>query len=237
MPQILMLLCVFSRRRSSHEPHLTPFRCIQFIGLGCVPLVVYAWTQVSAERKKSHPNARHTEPKLVMVALSVIPLVLVAILCHNPVLWSPTLVDSIVTPYNSPTYPLRILNSTQSKTGVVVVGEILPQAKSDSTSLHSIRYLRVSHSLLGGVWIGGEVATLDNFPPLADSNGTPLGDSIYSTFILQEAARLVNHGKGDLNHALIMCVLALVDGRRCGGDNFDVQWSGYRYLCKRVCQT
>ena len=142
------------------------------------------------------------------MALSVIPLVLAALLYLNPILRSPTLVDSIVTPYNSTTYPLRILNSTRSKTGVVVVGELLPLADGNSDPLHSIRYLRVSHSLLGGVWIAGEVATLDNFPPLTDQEGTPLGDSIYSTFILQEAARLVNSTlqgrKGEWNHALIM---------------------------------
>lgn len=198
-----MLLCVISCKRS-YGRLLTSDR-IQFIALGCVPLIMYSWMQVDARRNNSHPNARNTGFK---VALSVIPLVFAAALYHNLILWSPTLVDSIVTPHSSTTYPLRILNSTRSKTGVVVVGEILPQAASDLTSLHSIRYLRVSHSLLGGVWIGGEVATLDNFPPLTDPEGTLLGDSIYSTFVLQEAARLVNstpQGKEkDWNHSLIM---------------------------------
>lgn len=151
---------------------------------------MYGWVQVTGGRNNSRPDVRHTGSK---VALSVIPLVFSAVLYSYPILRSPTLVDSIVTPYKSTNYPLRILNSTQSKSGVVVVGEILPPAADDhSTSLHSIRYLRVSHSLLGGVWIGGEVATLDNFPPLTDPAGTPLGDSIYSAFVLQEAARLVD---------------------------------------------
>ncbi|OAX44008.1 hypothetical protein K503DRAFT_578418 [Rhizopogon vinicolor AM-OR11-026] len=175
---------------------------VTLIGLGCVPLTVYGWMQVNAGRSSSHPNARSK------VALSVIPLVLTAVLYLNPILRSPTLVDSMVTPYNSMTYPLRILNSTRSKTGVVVVGEILSPVDGNSASLHSLRYLRVSHSLLGGVWIGSEVATLDNAPPLTDSEGTPLGDSIYSAFVLQEAARLVNSTalgeKGDGNHALII---------------------------------
>jgi hypothetical protein len=163
-------------------------------------------------RHSVHPNALNTQST---VALSVIPLVFVALLSLNPALRSPTLVDSIVTPYNSPRYPLRILNSTQSKTGVVVVGEILPPADRSSTPLHSIRYLRASHSLLGGVWIGDEVASLDSFPPLTDQDGTPLGDSIYSAFVLQEAVRLVNSTpqgrKGECNHALIMWVVTLVD--------------------------
>lgn len=156
-------------------------------------------------RHNTHPNARNTRST---VALSAIPLVLTVLLNLNPALRSPTLVNSIVTPYNSPTYPLRILNSTQSKTGVVVVGEILPSADMSSTPLHSIRYLRASHSLLGGVWIGDSVATLDSFPPLTDQDGTPLGDSIYSAFVLQEAVRLVNSTpqgrKGECNNALIM---------------------------------
>ncbi|KAG2369666.1 hypothetical protein BDR07DRAFT_1447516 [Suillus spraguei] len=171
---------------------------VDFTALGCVCLVVYS-------RRSAHSNSRNTRSTVVF---SVIPLIFTALLSLNPVLRSPTLVDSIVTPYNSPTYPLRILNSTQSKTGIVVVGEILPPADRSSIPLHSIRYLRVSHSLLGGVWIGDQAATIDSFPPLTDQDGTPLGDSIYSAFVLQEAVRLVSGTpqgtKGDRNHALII---------------------------------
>lgn len=178
---------------------------VVFTALGCVCLAVYGGIKVYVGRHSAHPNALNTQST---VALSVIPLVFVALLSLNPALRSPTLVDSIITPYNSPTYPLRILNSTQSKTGVVVVGEILPPVDRSSTSLHSIRYLRASHSLLGGVWIGDEVASLDSSPPLTDQDGTPLGDSIYSAFVLQEAVRLVNSTpqgrKGEYNHALII---------------------------------
>ncbi|KAG1892231.1 S-adenosyl-L-methionine-dependent methyltransferase [Suillus subluteus] len=178
---------------------------VVFTALGCVCLAVYGGNKVDAGRHSAHLNARNTRSA---VALSVIPLVFTALLSLNPALRSPTLVDSIVTPYNSPTYPLRILNSTQSKTGVVVVGEILPPADGSLIPLHSIRYLRVSHSLLGGVWIGDRVATLDSFPPLTDQDSTPLGDSIYSAFVLQEAVRLVNSTpqgrKGECDHALII---------------------------------
>ncbi|KAG1752575.1 uncharacterized protein EDB91DRAFT_1103330 [Suillus paluster] len=178
---------------------------VTFTGLGCVSLAVYGWMQVSMGRRSSHPNARNTWST---VALSVTPLVFATLLSLNPILRSPTLVDSLVSPYNSTTYPLRILNSTRSKTGVVVVGEILPPADGSSTPVQSIRYLRASHSLLGGVWIGDKVATLDDFPPLTDQRGTPLGDSIYSAFVLQEAVRLVNSTsqgrKGEWNHALII---------------------------------
>lgn len=48
------------------------------------------------------------------------------------------------------------------------------------------RFLRADHSLLGGRWIGKKVAS--------DSrNG--LGDSIYSTFVLQEAVRMIESKK------------------------------------------
>ncbi|KAG0709846.1 hypothetical protein DFH29DRAFT_17295 [Suillus ampliporus] len=178
---------------------------VTFTALGCVSLAVYGWMQVSMSGRGLHPNAQNTRS---IVALSAIPLVFAALLYLNPILRSPTLADSLVPPYNSTAYPLRILNSTRSKTGVVVVGEILPPANGSSTPVQSIRYLRASHSLLGGVWIGDKVATLDNFPPPTDQRGTPLGDSIYSAFVLQEAVRLVNSTpqgrEGEWDHALII---------------------------------
>jgi len=58
--------------------------------------------------------------------------------------------------------------------------------------MHSTRYLRASHSLLGGVWTHDNVRVLDDKPPISDSFGNLLGDSIYSAFVLQEAVRLVN---------------------------------------------
>jgi hypothetical protein len=72
-----------------------------------------------------------------------------------------------------------------------VVGDILP-AESASDKLHSLRYLRASHSLIGGVWIRDEAVTIDGSAAASDEEGTPLGDSIYSAFVLQEAARLVD---------------------------------------------
>ncbi|KAG2042216.1 hypothetical protein BDR03DRAFT_1006640 [Suillus americanus] len=190
---------------------------VVFTALGCICLAVYGGNKVDAGRHSAHPNARNTRST---VALSVILLVFAALLSLNSALLSPTLVDSVVTPYNSPTYPLRILNSTQSKTGVVVVGEILLPADGSLIPLHSIRYLRVSHSLLGGVWIGDQVATLDSFPPLTDQDGIPLGDSIYSAFVLQEAVRLVNSipqgRKGECNHALIIVMALTYSGLGTG---------------------
>jgi hypothetical protein len=111
-------------------------------------------------------------------------------------------------PFTLPDHPLRILSSVQSRTGRVVVGDMLPTIDSAITS--SSRFLRVSHSLLGGVWTGEKVASKNKKPMNKDMRGEPLGDSIYSTFVLQEAARLVNSTKkakaGKFENALIMCV-------------------------------
>jgi hypothetical protein len=107
---------------------------------------------------------------------------------------APTLRHPLSEPYNHPQYPVRILSSVQSTTGLVVVGEALPfPASSGVATIQSMRYLRASHSLLGGVWVGDMVATRNDAPPIVDSEGTPLGDSVYATFVLQEAARLVSN--------------------------------------------
>ena len=74
--------------------------------------------------------------------------------------------------------------------------------------MYSVRYLRAAHSILGGVWTDERVHVLDNIPPLVDSHGTRLGDSIYGVFVLQEAARMVNNtGKSHPENALVMYVL------------------------------
>lgn len=121
------------------------------------------------------------------------------ILSLPPLLWfldPPLLPQPTTGPYTHPNFPLRILSSVPSITGTIVVGESLP---SDSwvpgTHEHqppSLRYLRASHSILGGVWIGNQVSTRGNSAPVLDAEGTPLGDSIYSAFVLQEAVRLVD---------------------------------------------
>jgi len=132
-------------------------------------------------------------------------------LFHNK-LCSPVLPHPLQQPYTHPIFPLRIHSSVQSITGLIVVGEALPPpsyAGEDDNEMHSLRYLRASHSILGGVWMGAKVAAIDNTPPITDSYGTPLGDSIYSAFVLQEAVRLVNSTpkgeKGTWENALVMC--------------------------------
>ncbi|KAF9534772.1 hypothetical protein CPB83DRAFT_842919 [Crepidotus variabilis] len=125
----------------------------------------------------------------------------------NPVLQHP-----IPERYTHPSFPLQILMSEQSVTGLITVAEWLPPPNykpgENEEAMHSARYLRASHSLLGGVWVRDKVQTLDDEPPLQDVYGAPLGDSIYSTFIVQEAVRLVNStdvgSKDKLKNALII---------------------------------
>ncbi|KAK7470402.1 hypothetical protein VKT23_001829 [Stygiomarasmius scandens] len=109
-------------------------------------------------------------------------------------------------PFKHPSYPLIIHSSVQSTTGLIVVGEAL---ENPDSPVHAVRYLRAAHSILGGVWVGSNVRSLDDEAPMYDARGVPLGDSIYGTFVLQEAARLVNStGKGaskeDWKNALII---------------------------------
>ncbi|KAK2466436.1 hypothetical protein APHAL10511_002078 [Amanita phalloides] len=105
----------------------------------------------------------------------------------QPILTSPILPHPLPAPYTRPDYPLRILSAEQSVTGLIIVAEVLPHERN--AEVHSIRYLRASHSILGGVWLYGD---LDNQQPMTDSFDTYLGDSIYAAFVLQEAVRFVN---------------------------------------------
>lgn len=89
---------------------------------------------------------------------------------------------------------VTILSSKQSTTGVIVVGETsgggLPHSR--------MRYLRASHSLLGGVWIKERASSMDTSLATYDAAGNRLGDSIYPTFVLQTAVRQINStSRGD----------------------------------------
>ena len=59
--------------------------------------------------------------------------------------------------------------------------------------------------------MGSKITSRDsNLPPRLDKTGTPIGDSIYTAFVLQEAVRLVDREdrtiKDGEENALIMCV-------------------------------
>lgn len=161
--------------------------------------------KASAEREESPEISNIQIKSYIFLAFSLIWV------AAGSKLASPILPHPLTTTYTHPTYPLQILSAEQSVTGLITVAEWLPPADSsggDGQQLHSARYLRASHSILGGVWMYDKVGILDDEPPLADSFGTPLGDSIYSTFVVQEAVRLVNStdvGKANTwKNALVM---------------------------------
>ncbi len=79
--------------------------------------------------------------------------------------------------------------------------------------------MRCDHSLLGGVWIDSEkkiaISTSRGHastPGGQDKFGMSLGDSIYSTFVLQDGIRLFNRDVQPSDpgqSALVMCALSL----------------------------
>ncbi|KAI0796915.1 S-adenosyl-L-methionine-dependent methyltransferase [Abortiporus biennis] len=151
-----------------------------------------------------------TEPQTKTTSRSIFSkgawrLLALPLLPFSTVLFTPpTLIGkSLAEPFRHPSAPLRVLSSVRSQySGVVLVGEVLPPSPEEAeagnvTEPHSLRYLRAGHSLLGGVWIGDRVYRRDRAGPLSqDQSGTPLGDSVYGTFILQEAVRLVKKSNG-----------------------------------------
>jgi hypothetical protein len=154
------------------------------------------FTSVPSPRKQDDKKDEHP-PFVSMRRSHGLQLILLVILpalhwCLGP----PLVPQPMREPYTHPKFPLRVLSSVSSVTGIVVVGESLPSdAWVSDPSEHyplSLRYLRASHSILGGVWIGDQVSTRANSTPLHDANGTPLGDSFYHAFVLQEAVRLVD---------------------------------------------
>ena len=141
-------------------------------------------------RTKTSPTFTERQKKLTLLA------------AFNAFWWSahgrfsnPVLPHPLREPYTHPTYPLKILSAEESVTGLITVAEWLPpsnRATRGDEILHSARYLRASHSILGGVWMYDKIRVFEGEEPVRDAVGTPLGDSIYSTFVLQEAVRMIN---------------------------------------------
>lgn len=99
-------------------------------------------------------------------------------------------------PYTTHNGLLRILSSTPSITGRIIVTD---------DYVHGFRFLRADHSILGGVWINPRyMQKMDQDAEfILDKEGDKLGDSIYSAFVLQEAVRLQERETPHKN-ALIM---------------------------------
>ncbi|KAI0638350.1 hypothetical protein C8Q77DRAFT_1090690 [Trametes polyzona] len=147
------------------------------------------------------PKPAKTGSKLRIALLPLFPYL------TSTILRGPTLPKPLPEPWTHPTHPLKILSSVRSTySGVVLVGEILPGVPEKTKGMDNLRYLRAGHSLLGGVWVGSKAQAEDRSLLLKDQDGQTLGDSIYSAFVLQEAARLVvkKPGNGKPKNALMI---------------------------------
>ncbi|KAI6130337.1 S-adenosyl-L-methionine-dependent methyltransferase [Pisolithus croceorrhizus] len=161
--------------------------CFLFLGI----LAYAGWAKICAA--EGNPGLMRNGFEVVNLTREYFSLLFPATFLLFSAIRPPALTAYQEFPYYSIQYPLRILSSQESTTGVIVVGELLDTLKDTvPDALHSLRYLRASHSLLGGVWTGDAVVTMKDIPPRTDELGTPLGDSIYSAFVLQEAVRLIN---------------------------------------------
>ncbi|KAJ8086884.1 hypothetical protein PM082_005709 [Marasmius tenuissimus] len=197
------------RTVSDNEIYLT--QALAFFAIGVLCLDFSSASPSSAKTPKKSPSnsnkAYLTKGTLLgaLVTLAFTPLT-------SP-LRSPILEHPYPETYTHPSFPLQIHSTVESTTGLVVVGEALKPPNADPTDLkamHSVRYLRAAHSILGGVWMGKRVHTIDGYAPVKDVHGNRLGDSIYGAFNLQEAARLIEHDgasgkkKGNNQKALVI---------------------------------
>ncbi|KAL7342588.1 S-adenosyl-L-methionine-dependent methyltransferase, partial [Rhodotorula toruloides] len=115
-------------------------------------------------------------------------------------------------PSSPSTLPPGILASRCSTTGWITVGEhVMPSPDGSTERDLTLRYLRADHSLLGGLWVGPSRDMLKMQYGVEPSSEETVrrAESIYSTFILQEAVRLVKPPE-DVPHqtpeqGLIMC--------------------------------
>ncbi|EIW61205.1 uncharacterized protein TRAVEDRAFT_56579 [Trametes versicolor FP-101664 SS1] len=147
------------------------------------------------------PQKEKTASKLRIALLPLFPFL------TTTILRGPTLPKPLLEPYTHPSGELRILSSVQSSySGVVVVGQTLQKDPNNIGNMDYLRYLRAGHSLLGGVWVGPKAAAEEPSAVITDEAGESLGDSIYSAFVLQEAARLVvkKPGNGTPKNALMI---------------------------------
>lgn len=103
----------------------------------------------------------------------------------------------------------QVLASSQSVTGKVAVIEY------ELAAGQWLRALKADHSLLGGIWIGParteQLRRAHKPPELAnesdEAQAVEIAQSIFNTFYLQEAVRLLKRDKQDQERALIMCVV------------------------------
>jgi hypothetical protein len=139
-------------------------------------------------------RAQGTPKTLSLLTYFVLMLLASASYRYSPSIHSHFRTGQLKAPYVHPSGNVTILSSKQSTTGIIVVGETGPGNRAHSR----IRYLRASHSLLGGVWTHERAMNVDASFATHDAAGNQLGDSIYTAFVLQEAVRLIDStSRGD----------------------------------------
>ncbi|GAA6006017.1 hypothetical protein JCM11491_004091 [Sporobolomyces phaffii] len=168
-------------------PSISKCYILQLHGLFLILVALFA-THPSLEKvprshHRPHPAPRSLATRCVLFALALG-------LAHSVASTSSHCPTShrIVPP---PSKSGHILASTQSNTGVIVVGEQEIPGPNGSSG-YRFRYLRADHSLLGGLWTG--VSEMELHRMGLDANEVEVvkrAESIYSTFILQELVRLV----------------------------------------------
>ncbi|KAG9317383.1 S-adenosyl-L-methionine-dependent methyltransferase [Chiua virens] len=173
--------------------HFDTHKDVVFFVLGSLTLFVHTLENVGTfrlSRKATVSSAIRIAKKLWIMSLPIAFLLF-------PALRSPTLSSFDVFPYQSKGYHLRILNSTDSVTGVVVVGELLPlQPEEASPKL-----------------LFTPIVSMNGASPRRDQAGTLLGDSIYGAFVLQEAARLASTNlQGDVDKQENALIIGLGTG-------------------------
>ncbi|BGP00201.1 spermine synthase [Rhodotorula toruloides] len=97
-------------------------------------------------------------------------------------------------PTSTSQLPPGVLASRRSVTGWITVGEhVVPSPDGSNERDLTLRYLRADHSLLGGLWVGPsrDMLKMQFGGEPTEEEVVKRAESIYSTFILQEAVRLV----------------------------------------------
>lgn len=200
---IILLLIVLALRQAWASFPFTPLLNPSSL------LIAFSWVHAlfptfsSSSASRNPPKARPRSKNKVSEKKRAWMVYILPALCTSLALFTAP-ARPLSLPYTHPNAPLRVLSSIPSVTGRIVVGEELK---------HGLRYLRADHSILGGVWIGKHhlrrrMDTDDDMGGLGvvtDAKGEPLGDSIYTAFVLQEAARLQARARPAKN-ALIMYV-------------------------------
>jgi hypothetical protein len=171
----------------------------------------------SAKRQQSTLRRLAPSPSVILVALLIIPVFPLSIFenpqCHP----GPGVSDQLaaLSSSSSRNTTTKLLNRRESSTGLITVSENLINGEWS-------RLLRCDHSLLGGLWIGPARRAIAKDSGVAriesvemDAKAIERAESVYATFLIQEAVRLVDRspeagGGSQKQAALVMLVAHLL---------------------------